>query len=984
MDDKIITNLRASVKALEEKVKEKESEIEELKKSTRYRKLADYEAEIQKYYLETIKLRRDLEHKTAGAKILEDDPNELLRYDDAIEEFNAKLESAMNENCELRDIKEQLELAQFKIKAKEREIDSMNEVQQGLRGEIESLEKNVTSLTSTKVSLESQIENLKKEQEDKETQLKSQISELKSIKEDLDRAIEKQLDENSKLQRELDDMKVQYKKEHEVVVDLQEQLGMGLGTIESLEKQSTENENSLKAAIELNSSLDAELQDLKVKYSIRNREFNESEERQRLMEADIENYVEQQKVLERELEESRSRNKALEGEITNNHIRFTALESELDVLKRHLTLHSLEYPKAPESTFSGPTESISPDASASVAGAAVAEREQTATQANNSQVKSNPDLPPIVNQTNRSGQLSKQASSVFSRASTPAPAESEEDSVLKVDQPLPLPTRQRRLSKSMVLTNIPPTPTMKNSSSADNIHQRGRQLSRPAVDGKDSPTKKESLKKKSSSRSRSGSIKHSRKASVGSKGSVSKPTEASKPASRSASISRQVSKRSSSKTPSIASRAPSVTRVPSDSKPASGKASASASKRNSVTKTAPLSKSSSASSIHASEVASTTLDSVTKSESTHASSSNTVVNLRGKLAPLENVPRPTLPDKPAEVPENATTEGVPVAAASAQEVGIESFKVSWPAPEPHAALNPSPSFSIGIAKQVSDAPISAAQELVANNEMVSSGPATTPVDANTELGATNRKSDIGEEGSVPLEQQPIVERAELLAERTSPAPVDAPASAVLNSQVLAQSQFPSSSEVTAGINDDIECNNTGTTSLQGETPTRSLQFLPRQPIETSRRNSAANISASAHVDNGETGSVIKTDQTRSSTSSQPANSGSQYVLARQSVSESTKESENTSEPAPEKTSEPTSAGNDSTSDVVLLSENADSESDEDAPTPTEKEWKPRPIEESLKASQPIVADSDDKKEKAHEEAFEIHSVKPAISMSTTI
>ncbi|KAJ3024880.1 UNVERIFIED_CONTAM: hypothetical protein HDU68_007687 [Siphonaria sp. JEL0065] len=91
LDDKIITKLKTALKNAEKQIKQKEQEIDELKHSTKYRSLQKFEEEINRYYLEVVRLKRLLEHQETGTRLLDDDPEKLLSYDDAISELCVKL-----------------------------------------------------------------------------------------------------------------------------------------------------------------------------------------------------------------------------------------------------------------------------------------------------------------------------------------------------------------------------------------------------------------------------------------------------------------------------------------------------------------------------------------------------------------------------------------------------------------------------------------------------------------------------------------------------------------------------------------------------------------------------------------------------------------------------------------------------------------------------------------------------------------------------
>ncbi|KAJ3356089.1 hypothetical protein HDU83_002003 [Entophlyctis luteolus] len=108
VDDKIVTKLKLSLRNAEAKIKEKDLELENLKKSVKYRSLQKFEEEINKYYIEVVRLKRLLEHQEIGTRLIDDDPERLLNYDDAISEFCIKLSKEQALTKELTDANSRL------------------------------------------------------------------------------------------------------------------------------------------------------------------------------------------------------------------------------------------------------------------------------------------------------------------------------------------------------------------------------------------------------------------------------------------------------------------------------------------------------------------------------------------------------------------------------------------------------------------------------------------------------------------------------------------------------------------------------------------------------------------------------------------------------------------------------------------------------------------------------------------------------------
>ncbi|KAJ3251666.1 hypothetical protein HDU77_005721 [Chytriomyces hyalinus] len=124
MDDKIITKLKTALKNSEKLVKQKELEIEELKQSTKYRSLQKFEEEINRYYLEVVRLKRLMEHQETGTRLLDDDPERLLSYDDAISELYVKLTNEQETNRVLTDSNDRLTV---EVERQRSKIDDMSE-----------------------------------------------------------------------------------------------------------------------------------------------------------------------------------------------------------------------------------------------------------------------------------------------------------------------------------------------------------------------------------------------------------------------------------------------------------------------------------------------------------------------------------------------------------------------------------------------------------------------------------------------------------------------------------------------------------------------------------------------------------------------------------------------------------------------------------------------------------------------------------------
>ncbi|KAJ3403314.1 hypothetical protein HDU80_004288 [Chytriomyces hyalinus] len=124
MDDKIITKLKTALKNSEKLAKQKELEIEELKQSTKYRSLQKFEEEINRYYLEVVRLKRLMEHQETGTRLLDDDAERLLSYDDAISELYVKLTNEQETNRVLTDSNDRLTV---EVERQRSKIDDMSE-----------------------------------------------------------------------------------------------------------------------------------------------------------------------------------------------------------------------------------------------------------------------------------------------------------------------------------------------------------------------------------------------------------------------------------------------------------------------------------------------------------------------------------------------------------------------------------------------------------------------------------------------------------------------------------------------------------------------------------------------------------------------------------------------------------------------------------------------------------------------------------------
>ncbi|KAJ3285172.1 hypothetical protein HK104_009614 [Borealophlyctis nickersoniae] len=107
-EDKTITDLKTVLKSYQKQIKKVESDLDALKKSTRHTKLIETQIEARTYLQETLRLKRLLEHIEKKVPMMEEESEQLLKYDEVIEELTQRLEDAERQNEHLREIAKRL------------------------------------------------------------------------------------------------------------------------------------------------------------------------------------------------------------------------------------------------------------------------------------------------------------------------------------------------------------------------------------------------------------------------------------------------------------------------------------------------------------------------------------------------------------------------------------------------------------------------------------------------------------------------------------------------------------------------------------------------------------------------------------------------------------------------------------------------------------------------------------------------------------
>ncbi|KAJ3176571.1 hypothetical protein HK101_010400 [Irineochytrium annulatum] len=185
VEDKVVSNLRSALKMAEEKIKQRDDEIEGLKKSTKYRKIQEYETEVTAYYMETLKLKRMLEHQGAGTATLNEDPDQLLKYDDALAEYRRKLDRPLDNA--------------FGVEVSEKLRDERDRY----RAIIDSLQSELEELGSSHVSLQTEHERLSAEHEITTNELKDTSDALDTMRDLRDKAQE-EIEDHIRTQADMD------------------------------------------------------------------------------------------------------------------------------------------------------------------------------------------------------------------------------------------------------------------------------------------------------------------------------------------------------------------------------------------------------------------------------------------------------------------------------------------------------------------------------------------------------------------------------------------------------------------------------------------------------------------------------------------------------------------------------------------------------------------------------------------------------------
>ncbi|KAJ3038147.1 hypothetical protein HDV00_000947 [Rhizophlyctis rosea] len=179
-------DLKTVAKSYKKQIKELQAEIDGIKKSTRYTKLAECQIECRVYFQENIRLKRLLQQydigATPGGKHLDETSQQLLQYDQTIDELTNRLNEVEGENGELRNhlsksltsetesthtitslrdeltsVHEHYRTLDAAHKNTTVELDKMKEERDALRADVEKREGEVRALQERVESLEREV-----------------------------------------------------------------------------------------------------------------------------------------------------------------------------------------------------------------------------------------------------------------------------------------------------------------------------------------------------------------------------------------------------------------------------------------------------------------------------------------------------------------------------------------------------------------------------------------------------------------------------------------------------------------------------------------------------------------------------------------------------------------------------------------------------------------------------------------------------------
>ncbi|KAJ3112438.1 hypothetical protein HDU96_004552 [Phlyctochytrium bullatum] len=232
--DQLITQILAQVKQAakltEQKLKEKEAELDNLKKTSKYSKLKEYEDELKRYFYENVKLKRAAERNNANISTPAlEEPHTLLHYDDALTDLTEKLESASS--C-IQKLKEDIAI-------KEEEIGSLRKYLDELRRQLADTQATLKETAAKLKDTEGKLKDTEAKLKDTEVKLKGTEVKLTDTEAKL-KGTEEKLDRETLLHQEQVKKNNELKKENETVVaqnqDLKATIEKHLSTIAGLQK----------------------------------------------------------------------------------------------------------------------------------------------------------------------------------------------------------------------------------------------------------------------------------------------------------------------------------------------------------------------------------------------------------------------------------------------------------------------------------------------------------------------------------------------------------------------------------------------------------------------------------------------------------------------------------------------------------------------------------------------------------------------------
>ncbi|KAJ3094498.1 ATP-dependent RNA helicase dbp2 [Phlyctochytrium planicorne] len=356
--NKIISNLRASLKHAENKVKEKDSEIEKIKETLKFKRLQEFEENLKLYYLEAVKLKRRQEHDDIGISVSKDRPEDYLRYDDAIADFKEQLKSASSRIKELQGLllKTRAERDYFR-----KTVDDLHTKVQDCEEKIGNLEESLTTTTEERDNFHDDVIRLEEKRDELYSEIDQKNSDIRDLERDLcesgneisdlKNALEEAIEEKHSLETNLSDVIAEKKRinnmlkqeRHERSV-MEEELESLIDEFRSISEDLWPHSRSLKDLKKQMREKEETFRDLEREMKEKDNMYQEMEGRTRDLK---ENLKSSSSESERQMAELKSQLQTQREKEATLMERLKEMEEELRASKNHVRISETKLNKEP-------------------------------------------------------------------------------------------------------------------------------------------------------------------------------------------------------------------------------------------------------------------------------------------------------------------------------------------------------------------------------------------------------------------------------------------------------------------------------------------------------------------------------------------------------------------------------------------------------------------------------------------------------------